>query len=581
MSDEIETCPTCGGVLKKRGTRTVCPRCLLAGTVEASASEISANHPPVRIDAPSVEELADSFPDLELIRLVGVGGMGIVYEAQQKALERKVALKLLRLDSVNPEFAERFQREAKTLAKLSHPNIVSIFDQGERDGWVFILMEYVEGSDLSRLLEAGALNPEQSLEIAEVLCEALSYAHEQGVIHRDIKPANILLDREGTVKIADFGLAKFAVGQGQDFSLTSGGSSMGTPLYMAPEQRKSSADADPRADLYSAGVVLYEMLTGELPVGRVRPPSESGSAPAALDDVVLKAIEPDPERRFGSATAMREALRDAQEASAKPSRRLPLAATITSAAIVAGIAFAAWPKNDDHAAAAGAGTPPAVPPSPSELWEVKSDSSAAILLTAEEPSEDGMFASIIEAGADIVAVGYCKTKPLRPSDDSAPGEVYVYQIGADKIASPPQILRAAQPATGDHFGRYVAVSPRGDTIAVASSETGPGEINGEPVSGCVTIFDRVRGGENRWQRAATFFVGESFGTGRYAMRVTASEGLIALGAPNFNDLGAARYFERTDGRWQQLPDLVAGKEEADGGFGLTSALHHSGQWLLR
>ncbi len=167
-----------------------------------------------RFVPPKPEELASHFPQLEILELLGRGGMGAVYKARQKQLDRLVALKILPPGvSHDPAFAERFAREAKALAKLNHPNIVTSTNSGRRDGlFLLFLMEFVDGVNLRQLLNAGRIAPREALAIVPQICDALQYAHDQGIVHRDIKPENILLDRRGRVKMADFGLAKIVAG---------------------------------------------------------------------------------------------------------------------------------------------------------------------------------------------------------------------------------------------------------------------------------------------------------------------------------------------------------------------------------
>jgi len=248
-------------------------------------------------------QIAPHFPQLEIIECLGRGGMGVVYKARQKSLNRLVALKLLAPERItDPRFAERFTREAHALAALNHPHIVTIYDFGQAGGYYFLLMEFVDGVNLSQLLHARKLKPDEALAIVPPLCDALQYAHEHGIVHRDIKPANLLLDKGGRVKIADFGIAKM-VG---DSSNTGGAESQpaGTPQYMAPEQQDRQ-QTDHRADIYSLGVVLYEMLTGELPTGKFQPPSRKVQIDVRLDEIVLRALEKTPELRYQTAAEMR------------------------------------------------------------------------------------------------------------------------------------------------------------------------------------------------------------------------------------------------------------------------------------
>jgi len=249
------------------------------------------------------DQIAPHFPQLEIIECLGRGGMGVVYKARQKSLNRFVALKLLAPERVtDPRFAERFTREAHALAALNHPHIVTIYDFGQAGGYYFLLMEFVDGVNLSQLLQTGKLKPEEALAIVPPLCEALQYAHEHGIVHRDIKPANLLLDKAGRVKIADFGIAKM-VGDQSSVGLAES-QPVGTPQYMAPEQ-KDHHRADHRADIYSLGIVLYEMLTGELPADKIEPPSRKVQIDVRLDQIVLRALEKNPELRYQTAGDMR------------------------------------------------------------------------------------------------------------------------------------------------------------------------------------------------------------------------------------------------------------------------------------
>jgi serine/threonine-protein kinase len=200
--------------------------------------------------------------------------MGAVYKARQLGLDRWVALKILPPDaSRDPAFAQRFGREARALAKLNHPHIVSVFDSGQAGGLYYFVMEYVDGVNLREAIQTSELGPQEAMAIVPQLCDALQYAHDEGIVHRDIKPENVLLDKKGGVKIADFGLARLLDQSNENFTLTGTHQVMGTPRYMAPEQMKQSHEVDHRADIYSLGVVFYEMLTGELPLGRFAPPS--------------------------------------------------------------------------------------------------------------------------------------------------------------------------------------------------------------------------------------------------------------------------------------------------------------------
>jgi MFS family permease/predicted Ser/Thr protein kinase len=299
------SCPKCGAAIAAGAPEGLCPRCLLGGLLpdDPKHSPTTAYGPFV---PPTVEEVAPFFPQLEVIRLIGQGGMGAVYLARQKALDRLVALKLINVREDDPTFAERFAREAKAMGKLSHPNIVTIYDHGTADGLPYLVMEYVDGVTLRDVMRAKVLTPAEALKVIPQVCDALEYAHAQGVVHRDVKPENILLDNSGKVKIADFGLAKLVDPDG--LSLTHTRQAMGTPHYMAPEQWERPTEVDHRADIYALGVLLYELLTGELPLGRFDPPSVKARVDARLDELILRALAKEPDRRFQHASDVKLAL---------------------------------------------------------------------------------------------------------------------------------------------------------------------------------------------------------------------------------------------------------------------------------
>ncbi len=312
-------CPQCGRPLGSGAVAGLCPACLLQQGA-ATDTATGAKQPPFQ--PPTVAELAAKFSQLEILELVGKGGMGAVYKARQKELDRVVALKILPPGIGNdPAFAGRFAREAKALAKLNHPGIVTIYDFGRADGLYYFLMEFVDGVNLRQLLHAGRVSPREALAIVPQICDALQFAHDQGIVHRDIKPENILLDRRGRVKVADFGLAKLvaavcdrpdSVGEEQRRSqtaatgeLTAAGKVMGTPNYMAPEQKEHPDAVDNRADIYALGVVFYQMLTGDLPDEKIEPPSAKVQIDVRLDEIVLRALEKKPEFRYQQVSVLK------------------------------------------------------------------------------------------------------------------------------------------------------------------------------------------------------------------------------------------------------------------------------------
>jgi len=316
---EERHCSECGSSLPADAPQGLCPQCLMklglptgvevdnpAGPAERSNVPTSTT-PAGQFAPPDVSVLAGQFPQLEILQLLGQGGMGAVYKARQRQLDRLVAVKILPPQVGRAEaFAERFTREARSLAKLNHPGIVMVYDFGRTEaGLYYFVMEFVDGTDLRHVIQTGQLSPAEALVVVPQICEALQYAHGEGVVHRDIKPENILLNKKGQVKIADFGLAKLLDQPGTVHTLTKAGQRMGTPHYMAPEQIERPHLVDHRADIFSLGVVFYEMLTGELPLGRFPLPSTKVHIDVRLDEVVLKTLEKEPQRRYQHASEVK------------------------------------------------------------------------------------------------------------------------------------------------------------------------------------------------------------------------------------------------------------------------------------
>ena len=295
--------------LRPRAGRAL-PRCLMALNLQAET--VFAEEPAAAEQPLPPERIAPHFPQLDILECLGRGGMGVVYKARQKSLGRLVALKLLAPERVgDAKFAERFAREARALAALNHPNIVTIHDFGQAGGFYFLLMEFVDGANLRQLLRTRKFTPEEALAIVPPLCEALQFAHDRGIVHCDIKPENVLLDQAGRVKVADFGVAKMlgAVNGGGEAETAAPAPATqhaaGTPGYSAPEQMADPVRADSRSDIYSLGAVFYELLTGELPAKRIEPPSRKVLIDVRLDAVVLRALEKTPELRWQTAADLR------------------------------------------------------------------------------------------------------------------------------------------------------------------------------------------------------------------------------------------------------------------------------------
>jgi serine/threonine protein kinase len=260
----------------------------------------------------------------ELDKEIGRGGMGIVYKARDRRLKRTVAIKLLPPElAYRAEIRSRFLREAETAAQLSHPNIVPIYSVDEREGLVFFVMAYVDGENLAmRLHRTGSIPSDESRRILIDVAHALGFAHDRGVVHRDIKPDNILIDSGGRVMVTDFGIAR-AISEGADARLTATGMAIGTPAYMSPEQSMGEREVDGRSDLYSLGVVGYQMLTGELPFNAnstpallvkhlsEAPPPIQQRCPTVAPDLgraIMMLLEKEPSNRFPGASALAVAL---------------------------------------------------------------------------------------------------------------------------------------------------------------------------------------------------------------------------------------------------------------------------------
>jgi serine/threonine-protein kinase len=238
--------------------------------------------------------------------------MGAVFKGRQYSLNRIVALKVMRPraadgGSIIHSF-HRFKREARLLARLSHRNVVAVYDFGLAGDFLYFTMDFVDGTTLGQMLKSGPLIPSHAFELFLQLCDGLQHAHQSDVIHRDIKPENLLVDKEGLLKIADFGLAKLNGGGTSNEWRTLDNRRMGTPHYMAPEQVEKPQAVDHRADIFSAGVVLYEMLTGGLPLGRFSAPSQKAEVDSSLDDVLFRALEEDAARRYQNIREFKQAV---------------------------------------------------------------------------------------------------------------------------------------------------------------------------------------------------------------------------------------------------------------------------------
>ncbi len=327
----VQRCPNCHAPhdvsVHVTGQRIPCRRCGLrfevvrsdVSVLRAPRSTGEPSPPPSPRPAAPGDALAGTLPGsppatplripgYELTAVLGRGGMGEVWRARQLSLGRAVAVKTLAAHLADePDFVRRFDKEAVALAALSHPHVVSIFDRGAAGGLYYLVMELIEGPSLRERTGKPIAAPAAFGLVAQVL-SALDYAHRRGVVHRDLKPENILLASGDHAKVADFGLAAI-LGRGSNLHVTRPAVAMGTPSYMAPEQRRDARSVDGRADLYSVAVILYELLVGELPAGRfVLPSTRNDGVGPRLDAVLEKALDADPARRYQTAPELAAAL---------------------------------------------------------------------------------------------------------------------------------------------------------------------------------------------------------------------------------------------------------------------------------
>lgn len=246
----------------------------------------------------------------EVLEKIGEGGMATVYKGRQVSLNRPVAIKVLSKKlTENREIVERFNQEALIIARLTHPNIIHVIDRGVLNGMYYFIMDFVSGTDLSKIIKKGSYETNKKVEVIIQVCKALSFAHKNGITHRDIKPANILINAEGDALVSDFGIAQLFDKSEGGQQLTSDGTVMGTVAYMSPEQKVNSKNVTSASDIYSLGVVMYELFTGTPPLGRFKLPSEMNSSiPKQLENAMLKCLETKPEDRFKVADDLKDQL---------------------------------------------------------------------------------------------------------------------------------------------------------------------------------------------------------------------------------------------------------------------------------
>lgn len=349
MSPHTTTCLTCGTPISAEVLDGKCPACLRKVALAEPtlpedtlrASRVTRRQP--RWEPPPVEDVAAMLPRgfYTVESFIGRGGMGAVYKGTQTVLKRPVAIKIMRQDqALDAEFRLRFLREAQTLARLNHPGVVNVIDCGEAGpDFLFIVMEFVDGANLMDVIQSGGVSEARALTIMKQVCEALQFAHVHGIVHRDIKPSNIILMRDGRIKLADFGLATQM--EPEEGGTSDEDQAGGTPAYAAPEQFAAGQLVDQRADVYALGVMIYQMLTGELPRGDWKPPSQTVTIDPAWDRIVSQALQPLPQDRLSAADAMQAMLSRISPVSGEQIRRRK-ARPFMLAALLASLAVIGW-----------------------------------------------------------------------------------------------------------------------------------------------------------------------------------------------------------------------------------------------
>jgi hypothetical protein len=435
-----------------------------------------AVHPTDPRDPGSPLEEGQTFHGLKIKALVAQGGMGVVYRARAPGSDRDVALKILPPAlAAEEEFRLRFDREARALAGLSHPQIVCLHDYGVEHHLMFLVMEFVEGQSLRQVLRERKVAPSRAVAILMELCKALEFAHKERVIHRDVKPENILIDPSGHVKLTDFGLAIRM--DAESARVTQTNFAVGTPHYMAPEQLERPAEVDHRADIYSLGVVLYEMLTQELPIGRFPVPSSRAAIDPAFDALVCRCLEKDPDSRYPSVADLRGALSAVPGAprSAGPpplparpkiSSNLELRCPCGWQFFIPAGAFAAvhCPSCGERVALEARTPPPAAVPTP---------------LPALPNARASLIKLGIAASTLVLLGGGLLMVALRPAASRRPALTpeISFQPPAAPPATPPPAVRETAPRTAAPVAARILVPPadlrrRLETLAIEANMTG-------------------------------------------------------------------------------------------------------------
>ena len=484
-----------------------------------SSANSNASSGPSGWEPPSVERLQELLPQYEITALIGRGGMGAVYRGVQSTLGRNVAIKLLpeslQEDIGDASFAERFKLEARSMASLDHPAIISVHDFGQTsEGHLYFVMEFVDGMDLQQYLRAsgGKLEADAAVAIVSHVLDALDYAHKKGIVHRDIKPANVLINSEGRVKIADFGLAKEIGAEG--VGLTMSNVAMGTPDFIAPEALLDSATSDGRADLYAVGVMLYQMLTGKLPRGMFKLPSEEDARfDPRIDDIIAEAMEPNPEHRFSAAKDFRKKL---DELSTEPMSKIEGRSTIQRRGA----------KTQDVTPAVKGGLPANTPSGKGGLWVgiaaaiavVGGGAWFALKPGGEEPSTAGLSA---DSGSKVTkAFATPKAGPTGPPSAPAPASTVTSKEPTFLPPVPTPSEPVAPAAESDTPPMVATASP--------SPKPVPSEVDSptQPVQSAISVLASLTGFQTRianYQKARAAQLGDLTTKYRAALGATHKE----------------------------------------------------------
>ena len=459
-------------------------------------------------------EIGSTLGDYQIIDVLGAGGMGKVYKVRNVISDRIEAMKVLLPDLANePELGDRFMREIKVQASLKHPNIAALHTALRQDNQLLMLMEFVEGETLDQKLRSGPLPVAQAVDYISQVLAALGYAHQHGVIHRDIKPANMMLTRQGAIKLMDFGIAKAST----DRKLTMTGTTMGSLYYMSPEQIKGLTALDARADLYSVGVSLYELVTGKRPFdgdsqfaimsahlekSPAPPVTIDPTLPAALNDIILLAVGKEPDQRFQTAEAFRNALLTVAQPAGMPAaaaaaetvpmpppaaaparggRRglwLAVGALVTALAVVAVVQFGPWRKagaagEETPAAAAPVATTPT--PAPVEtpaapVPEPPAAQPAAVQPAVAQPAAAKPApAPAYKRGFELVKPGTAPAPARQAAPEAAPARAAQAPVVQQQQAAPPPAQQQAQPAVNDAAARRAELQQVREQLVMVAS----------------------------------------------------------------------------------------------------------------